>query len=225
MSEAFTGFPKAGLTFLRDLKDNNEREWFNARKATYVDDVSAPLAALVAGLADAMRAARLPLAPNPRKTTFRIYRDVRFSNDKTPYKPWVSFLFHRNGDPAAPGVLYVHVDPKEPFLAAGFYHPEKPVLDALRAGMLRDPKRFAKLVESLASDGVTLMDDEKLVRVPPAFKDAAGTPVEEFVKFKSVIGRRSLAPKTLASAGLIDEIVAFATCAKPLLEWGWKALA
>jgi uncharacterized protein (TIGR02453 family) len=221
---AFVGFPKSGLTFLRDLHRNNERPWFNARKETYLSDVSEPLRALAYDLASRLRAAKIPLAPNPRKTAFRIYRDVRFSNDKRPYKTWASFVFHPGGDPAEAGVLYVHVDPKEPFVAAGFYHPEKEALAALRGAIVSEPRAFLRLARTLEANDATLMSDETLVRMPPAFRDATGTEIEPFVKLTSIVARRALAPALLEKPALVDAIVDFARATKPLVTWGSKAL-
>ena len=85
-SARFSGFSAAGLKFLRGLAKNNDRAWFQPRKHIYEAELLEPLRALVADATRAMRAAKIPLAANPTGSTFRIYRDIRFSRDKLPYK-------------------------------------------------------------------------------------------------------------------------------------------
>ncbi len=122
MKTQFEGFPTAGLSFLRDLAKNNGRTWFLERKDIYHEQVEEPMRALIADVAAGCAAAKLGFAPNPRQPMFRIYRDVRFSKDKSPYKTAATSAFYPDGDKARPGVL-----------ASGFYHPERDALVAIRA--------------------------------------------------------------------------------------------
>lgn len=216
---AFVGFPKTGLAFLRGLAKNNDRAWFNARKEIFKTEVSEPFDRLICDLAARLHELRIPLAPKVRNPAFRIYRDVRFTPDKRPYNTWVSTAFYPDGDVATPGVLYLQLSPNESFAAAGFYHPEKPALDALRTAVVEESARFLKIVRA---PGVELMTDDTLIRVPTAFAHAAGSAVESHVKLKSFVLRRTIDPASLAGPELVDEIAAFAKAALPLLTWGWK---
>jgi len=167
----FEGFPAAGLTFLRDLERNNERAWFMQRKDVYHERVEEPMRALIADVAAGCAAAKIGLAPNPRQPMFRIYRDVRFSKDKSPYKTAATSAFYPDGDKTRPGVLYIHIDPKAPFVASGFYHPERDALVAIRKAIAASDG-FAKCVATLAKRGYALDTDDALVRLPREYADS-----------------------------------------------------
>ena len=99
MTEAgFHGFPPEGLQFLVDLSQNNDRAWFQPRKAEYERLLKEPMAQLCVALDELFRADRIPLHADPAKSPFRIYRDVRFSTDKRPYKTAVAASFGWAGD-------------------------------------------------------------------------------------------------------------------------------
>ncbi len=126
-------FPEQGLKFLRGLKRNNNREWFEPRKAIYEKELKAPMLAILAAINDAM----IDFAPDnvqpPQKAMMRIYRDVRFSADKTPYKPRVAAWWSRAGLEKTSGAgFYFSLNPTELTIAAGSYMPEREQLLAIR---------------------------------------------------------------------------------------------
>ena len=84
MKQGFPGFPPEARKFLKQLKRNNNREWFMSRKSVYEERVKAPMTDLVLALGEAMRGFAPELAADPKKAIYRIYRDVRFSKDKSP---------------------------------------------------------------------------------------------------------------------------------------------
>ena len=143
---------------------------------------------------------------------FRIFRDVRFSKDKSPYK--TAAAFYPDGDKTRPGTLYVHIGPEAPFIASGFYHPERDALVAIRAAIAALEKR-----------GYALGTDDTLARLPREYTDRAGTPSEPYLKLESFIVSKQLEPKTLRDPDLGKTIVAFAKDAAPLVRFGWKALS
>ncbi len=217
----FDGFPESGLRFLKALAKNNDRAWFNDRKSTYLDDVQAPLHALVSAVNDALRAKKIPIASDPRRLSFRIYRDTRFSPDKSPYKTHASAVLYHHGDRTAPGVLYVHIDPAEPFLGAGFHMPDNELLRELRAAIARDPKAFRAVVAKIERAGLSIEGGEPLTRLPRGF-EGVDQSVAEYVKRKSFVASQTLEPVDIKSASLVQRVVSFAKDAIPLLEWGWK---
>src|SRR3954468_18386362 len=95
MPTSFPGFPKAALTFFRQLKRNNNRDWFNENKATYEQQVKAPMEQFVEALNARLAAFAPHYITESRKAVYRIYRDTRFSADKTPYKTHAGALFRR----------------------------------------------------------------------------------------------------------------------------------
>lgn len=109
---AFPGFAPADLAFLTGLAAHNDREWFTAHRATYDDRLKPTLGALIEALNAAFAARDLPLAGDPKKSVFRIHRDVRFSKDKKPYKTHVSATLTRDGLKLSPGLVYVHIEPE-----------------------------------------------------------------------------------------------------------------
>src|SRR5690348_16981842 len=138
----FTGFKPEAIQFLVDLAVNNERSWFQPRKAEYERLLKEPLEQLIAALAERFEARGIPLHADPAKSPFRIYRDVRFSKDKSPYKtnlgasfPWVGDeggdvdgrshtpMVHSSGG-------YFHLQPGEIYVGGGIWHPDKPWIDA-----------------------------------------------------------------------------------------------
>jgi uncharacterized protein (DUF2461 family) len=108
----FTGFAAADLAFLTGLAAHNDRDWFTAHRAVYDERLKPTLSALIGDLNDAFAARDLPLAGDPKKSVFRIHRDVRFSKDKRPYKTHVSATLTRDGQKLSPGLVYVHIEPE-----------------------------------------------------------------------------------------------------------------
>src|SRR5690349_10339043 len=112
-ASGFNGFSPAGLAFMRGLAKHNDRAWFMPRKSTYETELLAPLQTLVDDTTQALRKARIPIAADPRRSTFRIYRDIRFSHDKRPYKTNLGAYLPADGTRDEPGGLYIHIEPGE----------------------------------------------------------------------------------------------------------------
>ena len=117
----FEGFRPEAIAFLADLAANNDRAWFTPRKAEYERLLKVPLAALCTALADRFAARGLPLTADPVRSPFRIYRDVRFGKDKSPYKTAASARFMSPG--GGPGA-YFHLEPGEIYAGGGLWRPE-----------------------------------------------------------------------------------------------------
>jgi uncharacterized protein (TIGR02453 family) len=120
---AFSGFTREGIQFLADLAANNDRAWFQPRKAEYERLLKEPLAALCLALGERFEKAGLPLKSDPARSPFRIYRDVRFSADKSPYKTQISASFPWIGEGGGVGG-YFHFAPGDIFAGGGMWHPE-----------------------------------------------------------------------------------------------------
>jgi len=140
--------------FFCDLKKNNDREWFEANKQRYEDDVRTPLLAFIDDFAEPLYKISPHFRADARKvggSLFRIFRDVRFSKDKSPYKTQAGVHFrHENAkDAYAPG-FYLHLEPGEVFISAGIWHPETAVARQIRAAILEHPDRWKKAMKSAA---------------------------------------------------------------------------
>ena len=145
----FAGFPLGMLHFLSELARHNNRKWFEANKARYEQDVRTPALEFI----EAMSGPLARMSPHFRAeakkvggSLMRIYRDVRFSKDKRPYKTNVGIQFrHESGkDVHAPG-FYFHVEPDEVFLGVGIWHPESDTLKKIRKAIDKDPTGWKRL--------------------------------------------------------------------------------
>ena len=135
--------------FLRDLRRNNNRDWFAENKARYERDVKDPAVQLIGQLVNPLSRAAPMLQAIPKGhggSLLRIYRDTRFSKDKTPYKTnvGISIRHQASGDIHAPGA-YIHLDPKECFIGAGCWRPQRDVLSAIRTAIDSDAKAWIKV--------------------------------------------------------------------------------
>ena len=209
----FAGFRPEAIAFLADLASNNDRTWFTPRKPQYEELVKRPLEALCVALAERFAARDLPLVADPAKSPFRIYRDVRFAKDKSPYKPYASAQFPMvGGGPAG----YVHIEPGEIFAGGGLYRPEPPVLARWRQLVLADPARARAAVED---PGFTAVYDavygDRLTRVPTGYpKDS---PDADLLTLKDIIFRRRLADVDVMSPDLPDLLADSYEAAMPVL--------
>ena len=220
---AFAGFRPSALEFFKELSEHNDPAWFKPRKAVYEAEVLTPLRQLIVAVAVALEDAGLPLTGDPRRSIFRIYRDVRFSPDKRLYKTHAGAVLTRSGNKRDPGLLYLHLAPAKSMVAAGFWHPEPLLLARLRWALLGDPDGFIAIAGRLAAAGHPIASDERLSRPPRGFEMARETPVADYVCWKSFTAHAALRDDEMQSPELVDRILGFAQTAWPLLEWGWAA--
>ncbi len=188
---AEAAIPPELFSFLRALKRNNDRDWFNANKQRYIDEVRDPLCRFVELVGPKLREIHPGVIADSRPnggSMFRIYRDTRFSKDKTPYKTSaaLSFPMAPKTQPA-PG-FYLGLEPGRATVACGLYHPPNDVLGRLRAAIADDPGAWKK-----ASRIGLFEDDPKLVRPPRGFD--AEHPAIEDLKRKSFTARTVLDEK------------------------------
>lgn len=168
MSVHFT--PK-GLSFLKGLKRHNDRAWFDERKPLYEQELKAPMLALIEEVnAGLLKFAPEHVRPAP-KIMLRIYRDIRFSADKSPYKTHLAAWWARKGlEKTSGGGFYFHLDPNEIHLAAGVYMPEREQLLAIRGHIAEHHLRFRKLLSAkkLAAT-LSPMDGQAMARGPKGY--------------------------------------------------------
>jgi uncharacterized protein (TIGR02453 family) len=219
----FTGFSAETLRFLVELAQNNRREWFNEHKVFYKETVEEELRRLVLSTSAALAKKKIPLSTEPKKAIFRIYRDTRFSADKSPYKTNLGAVFNTGGKPGS-GVLYVHVEPKASFTAVGFYQPDQLGLTRIREAIADRWKDFKSVLTRLDRAGLILRGSEVLKRVPRGFESFADAECAEYLKYKSYIVSRQLTETDLRSPDLPTRLTLFASEALPLLKFGWTAL-
>ena len=180
----FPGFPKQGLTFLQDLKKNNDREWFTPRKAVFEESVKAPMVALVEAVNSELASFAPEYLTEPSKAVYRIYRDTRFSNDKTPYKTHIAANLHKLGaDKHAAAGYYFSFGADEIEIAAGVYMPGPEELLRLRQHISGNFGEFSKLAgDKAVTKLMGTLQGEGLSRPPKGF--SAEDPALEWIKKK-----------------------------------------
>jgi uncharacterized protein (TIGR02453 family) len=199
-------FTRKTLAFLRALKRNNDREWFKARKAEYEAHVRAPLVALLARLADDFRSFAPELVADPKVSLFRIYRDTRFSADKTPLKTNAAAHFPDRRLRKAGAGLYLEVAPTWVWIGGGIYMPEAHELAAIRAHIDAHHAELRKIVKSksfMAAAGE--LHGEQLVRVPLAYpKDH---PAVHYLRFRQFLAGREYPAEFAYDARFYAEVL------------------
>jgi uncharacterized protein (TIGR02453 family) len=204
------------FAFLRELKHHNEREWFNANKTRYEQEVKEPALAFIEDMGY-----RLPeVAPHltaDKRSLFRIYRDTRFSKDKTPYKTTVGIHFkhERAKDVHAPG-FYLHLAPGEVFAGAGIWHPDMPTLTAIREAIVAQPDRWQEVTAGIEVIG------NALKRVPTGFD--RDHPLAEDLKRKDFAAYAKLSEAEAIAPGFLDRYVHACEEASPLMRFLCGAL-
>ena len=226
----FTGFRPEAIQFLVDLKENNDRAWFQPRKGEYEKLLKEPLEGLISALAERLAARNIPLRADPARSPFRIYRDVRFSKDKSPYKtnlgasfPWVGEAAGDGGPRSHDANVhssggYFHLSPGEIYVGGGIWHPERPWLAAFRQRVVDEPGRIQKLVSEPAFKATFgTLGGDKLQRVPTGFPP--DHPEAELLKLKDVTFGRRLSDKDALSPSLPDLIADTFEAAMPVMRY------
>ena len=221
----FPGFRPSAFSFLKELKENNEREWFKARKSTFDDELKWPMECLLAEISRHMASKNWPLTSDPKKSFFRIYRDTRFSKNKDPYKTHIAGVVTPSGTRKDPGGLYIHVEPGNCFLAGGFWQLDSPALKKFRERMSDDPAAFQKQVAALDKKGLVIKPhDTPLKRMPRGFEDYEDLDIATYFKFKSFIFQRDVTQKQVKETAFVQDVLTMTEDSLSFLTWGWETL-
>jgi uncharacterized protein (TIGR02453 family) len=225
MVSQFSGFPAEALQFLRGLARNNRREWFLPRKALFEEKVKGPMRQLVDALNIALRDFAPEYETDPDKAIFRIYRDIRFSKDKRPYKEHIAATFHRHGSMGhTQGGYYVAISQKSVAVGGGVYMPEPAQLLSIRQRIAERHEEFRRI---LAARRVRKLlgglEGAQLSRVPRGF--AADHPAADLLRYKYYILYKELPPSLATSSGLYKAIVERFHVMVPFLQFLTAAFA
>lgn len=206
------------FTFLNDLKHNNNRDWFAENKPRYeavkqlfLDNVGELLAGLTVidpGVADL----------DPKKCVFRIYRDVRFSKDKLPYKSNMGTFFVEGGKKSGNAGYYLHLEPGRCFIGGGIHMPPSNILKAVRTEVYNFPEDITALTEDSAfKEAFGGISGEKLKKAPQGFdKDFEHL---ELLKFKSYTVGRPVSEELLTGERGKAEILRYFKTMQPLIAF------
>ncbi len=203
--------------FLKQLKKNNNREWFHKNKFRYEDDVKEPLLDFIC----ALRAPLLKICPDLKidpkgngGSMLRIYRDTRFAHDKSPYKTNAGLHFPYQGAQQgihSPG-FYLHLAPNESFAAAGSWHPSPQALHMIRTAIVKYPKKWEKVLKSKL-----ILEGDSLLRPPRGFN--ADNPFIDDLKRKDFITSIPFSDKQVCSPRFLQSYIKACQQMAPLMHF------
>ena len=216
-----TRVPRDVFVFLAELRRHNNREWFNANKDRYLAEVRDPIVAFIGSLAPSLGRISRHISVDPRPSggsLMRIYRDTRFSRDKTPYKTNVGIHFGLKAprDFEAPG-YYLHLAPGEVFMGAGIWHPGADTLRAIRAAIVKDPRGWKQARRA------GLSHDESTLKRPPRGFDP-GHPLIEDLKRLSFTSGAEFSERQACAPDFAARFVAACRDAAPLMRFVARAM-
>lgn len=221
----FEGFPPEGIRFLQRLRKNNNREWFEKHKEEYEALVKLPMQSLIYGLQPYFSEFAPEFEVNPQRSLFRIYRDVRFSRDKSPYKTHVAAHFVLRGKPKGTSGLgyYVHVEPGECYIGGGLYIPDSEQLKKIRRAIDSRQKDFRAIVEDEEFCELFLpLEGEQLQRVPRGYSE--DHPLANWLKFKQFYIGITTTHKEALTADFMNLTVRVFRTATPWIRFLMEAL-
>jgi uncharacterized protein (TIGR02453 family) len=214
----FAGFPPEALGFFRGLARHNDRDWFQPRKAVFEESVKQPMRELVTALNQALAGFAPEYATDPERAIFRIYRDVRFSKDKKPYKDHIGANFDVRGMGHGHGGFYCAISHKEVAVGGGVYMPEPAALLAIRKHIAEN---HAEMRRILANAKVRRLlgelQGERLSGVPKGF--CAEHPAADLLRFKQFYLYATLPPDVATTPALYGEVVERFRAMVPLMRY------
>ncbi len=218
-------FSRQTFAFLRELAENNDRDWFHANGERYEDVVREPALQFISDFGTRIDEVSRHFLAAPKKvggSLFRIHRDVRFSRDKRPYKTHVGIHFRheRRRDAHAPG-FYLHIEPGSVFMGGGMWRPHPEALRAIRRQIVEDADGWAEVSDSPGLGGELELGGESLKRAPRGFD--ADHPRIDDIKRKSFMAVAHLDQPRLLDAGFLDEFTGLCAAASPLMRFVCRA--
>jgi uncharacterized protein (TIGR02453 family) len=219
MKSSFPGFPKDAVRFFRQLEDNNNREWFQAHKDVFDQQVQAPMHALLDELNTQLTQFAPAYVTEARKALYRIYRDTRFSADKTPYKLHIAASLWRQGlEKNRTAGFYFSVNHKEVEVGGGGYLIDPESLPLLRQHIAANAPLFRRMTEAKkVRDLLGEVQGDKLSRVPKGFP--ADHPAADLIRGKQWYFYTLLDPALVTTPKLVPELMVRFRAMAPFVEF------
>lgn len=216
--------PQSTFDFLNQLRENNNREWFQANRELFdaarlqfMDFAEQVLHGLVA------MDKRIPEDIPVSKCVYRIYRDIRFSLDKTPYKGYFSAAYSPTGRSTEMPGYYIHIQPGQSFVTAGLWHPSKERLAAIRQEIDYNSADFRSIVEApLFLQHAGLDQEDRLKKAPSGY--SADHPDIEFLRLKSFTATKSFSDNEMMQADATEMIISAFQALQPFQEFLYQAV-
>jgi len=194
---------KSTIKFLKDLSENNNRDWFNDNKPRYLD-AHQNMISFVDGLIIEMNKHDVIENESGKKSLYRIYNDVRFSKDKSPYNPRFAFSLQR-ATKLRRGGYYLNIKPGNCFLACGFFFPNPDDLKRIRMDIERNADKWNKLLKSKSiRDNFGTLSGEKVLTAPKGF--SKDHPAIDLLRHKQFLFRHDFKDKEITSEDFLKEV-------------------
>ena len=211
--------------FFEELSRNNNREWFQKNKQRYESDVRDPMLAFIADLAPRLRKLSSYYVADPSPSggsMFRIYRNLRFSRDKTPYKTTAAAAVHHSGSSWPSPAFYISLSPEEVFGGVGMWHPDPPSVAKVRDAIVAKGALWKKAIGSKEFTSRFELMGEKLARPPKGY--APDHPLIEDLKRKDFVAGANFNRKQACSADFLDEFSDACTASAPFARFLTEAV-
>ncbi len=207
MTSSFAGFPPEALKFLKQLKRNNDREWFQPRKEQFEEVLRNPMLELLARINLQLEKFAPDYVMDPAKSIFRIYRDTRFSKDKTPYKNHLAAVFSHRTMPRNYGAgFYFQISLDKVGIGGGIYQPQPDLLRVIREHVAENYEQYAAVIRKVEKRKIAgPFVGQELTRVPKAW--SAEHKAAELLKCRSLFFYAELPPETALHPELEGEIM------------------
>jgi uncharacterized protein (TIGR02453 family) len=210
-------------SFFRALEKNNSRDWFGPRKALFENQIRSPMIELVTLLNDKLRTSfgLDHVSDQPARLIYRIYRDTRFSRDKTPYKTHIGATFAHRKLPRHGGAgYYFEVSHRYVGIAGGVYMPGPEELQAIRAAIAADPKRFLRIVVSPKLKRMFgPLQGQSLKRLPKPWQNHADSPAADYLKLKQFYWWAELPASLALSPRLAGTVLRYFEAVSDGIDW------
>jgi uncharacterized protein (TIGR02453 family) len=219
-------FSAQTFAFMEKLAANNNREWFSANKENYHHDLRDPFLAVIEAMQGPMADISAHYRADPKPvggSLFRIYRDARFSKDKSPYKTWAGArFFHARAKQTSAPSFYLHIAPNDCFFGAGIWQPEPDTLKKIRDFLIENPNAWTNATQAKNFQTQFRLGGDSTARPPRGYD--ANHPLIADIKRKDFVAVRALTHAQVCHEGLVDQLVAgFRTCA-PMVDYLCAAL-
>jgi uncharacterized protein (TIGR02453 family) len=219
-------FTKGALGFLTELQAHNTRDWFQANKERFEGQVRDPFLRLIADLAPGLKKIAPGFVADPSTnggSMMRIYRDIRFSKDKSPYKTYVAAHFwHAKGREGAAPAFYVHIEPGASVIGGGIWRPEPSALKKIRNHIVADPDAWRKATSGQALGSACAMGGESLRRPPPGYD--LSHPLIEDIKRKDFVISAPAKDSEVSGLSFKDVVLARLRSVTPFVQFLSRAV-
>jgi uncharacterized protein (TIGR02453 family) len=217
-------FTRNAMGFLKGIKKNNTKTWFEAHRADFEAHVREPMRELIGEMDTRFRKLAPEIGGDPKRSMFRINRDIRFSRDKSPYKTHAACWFHHNraskqvGSEANEGSagFYFHLEPGASMVGAGLWMPPSNQIKRLRKAIDEDPAGFGRVVQRLRRFG-GLDDEHMLKRMPRGYEET--NPAAKWLRYQSFTSGRRLTDAQVTSPRLGAVLDKEFAGLLPLVRW------